>query len=83
MKVVSQRVLCIQLDQILREVEAGDPVRVTVRGRPVADLIPIAATGRRTFVPREEVEALLRDAPLDRGFAADMDSILGDTIDEL
>jgi antitoxin (DNA-binding transcriptional repressor) of toxin-antitoxin stability system len=43
-------------------------VRITVDGRPVADLIPIGGM-RRTFVPIEEVLRLLARAPLDRQFS--------------
>lgn len=35
------------LSKVLREVEAGERVRVTVRGRPVADLVPAQAPPRR------------------------------------
>jgi len=38
---------------------------------------------RRTFVPRETVRDVLADAPLDDGFAPDVDPATGATIDEL
>ena len=31
------------LSSVLRDVEAGEPVRVTSRGRPVADIVPAMA----------------------------------------
>jgi prevent-host-death family protein len=33
--------LTAQLDSVLRDVEGGERVRVTSRGRPVADLVPV------------------------------------------
>jgi len=56
-------------------------MRITVDGRPVADLIPIGGT-RRTFVSREEVIALLKRASLDQKFARDI-APLSASIDEL
>jgi len=82
MNTIAQRELRNDVGRVLRRVEGGERLRITVDGRPVADLIPIS-TGRRTFVPREELEALLADAPLDRGFTDDLDAITGATIDEL
>lgn len=56
-------------------------MRVTVSGRPVADLVPVG-TGRR-FVPRQEVERLIHHAPLDAGFVEELDAVVGATIEEL
>ena len=50
---VPQRELRNDTARVLREVEAGDTVRITVHGRPVAQLMPL--TTRRTFVPFEEI----------------------------
>jgi prevent-host-death family protein len=82
MKTIAQRELRNQIGRVLREVEAGERVRITVNGRPVADLVPIGQT-RRTFVPREEVLKMIREAPLDANFAADVAAVTGGTIDEL
>lgn len=82
MRVIPQRELRNDIGRILREVEAGERLRITVDGRPVADLVPIAGT-RRTFVPREDVIRLLEHAALDRAFQHDIDAVSGDTIDEL
>ena len=57
-------------------------MRITVDGRPVADLVPIVGV-RRTFVPRNEVLRLLARAPLDRKFFRDIEGATGATIEEL
>ncbi|MBM2809515.1 MAG: putative prevent-host-death family protein [Chloroflexi bacterium] len=82
MKTIPQRELRNQIARVLREVEAGESMRITVDGRPVADLVPITGK-RRTFVPRSDVEWILANAPLDELFARDIDEMLGATIDEL
>ena len=82
MRTIPQRELRNRIGQVLREVEAGERGRITVAGRPVADLVPIAA-GPRRFVPAADVERLLREAPLDPGFKRDVDEVLGQTVDEL
>jgi prevent-host-death family protein len=82
MRTIPQRELRNQIARVLREVEAGETLRITVDGRPVADLVPIRES-RRTFVPREDVVSLLERAPLDPGFASDLDEATGATIDEL
>jgi prevent-host-death family protein len=78
---IPQRELRNDISRVLREVESGGRVRVTVRGRPVADLVPVA--GRPSFVARSDLERILRDAPLDGGFAVEVESVAGATIDEL
>jgi hypothetical protein len=47
----------------------------------VADLVPIA--GRKRGLAPEEVARIVAQAPLDPGFAADLDAVAGATIDEL
>jgi prevent-host-death family protein len=78
MRTIAQRELRNHISQVLREVEAGEVVRITVDGRPVADLVPIGET-RRTFVPRQRVLEIIGQSALDRGFERDS-SILGATI---
>jgi prevent-host-death family protein len=82
MKTIPQRELRNRIGRVLRAVEQGRPMRITVDGRPVADLVPVGGV-RRTMVARAEVEELLVRAPLDRNFKRDLKSITGDTIDEL
>lgn len=67
--------------RILRQVEKGQRFLITVSGRPVAELSP--ALKRSVFVPRAAIESIIREAPLDPQFAADLDEALDETIDEL
>jgi prevent-host-death family protein len=78
---IPQRELRNNVAAVLREVAAGESLRVTVRGRPVADLVPIGSR-KRGLVPGEVARILAR-APLDPGFAGDLDAAAGGTIDEL
>lgn len=78
---IPQRELRNDVAAVLREVEQGSSLRVTVRGRPVADLVPIDA--RRRSLQRHEIVRILAEAPLDAGFAADLQAATGATIDEL
>jgi len=81
MREIPQRELRNNLSAVLREAEAGERLRVTVRGRPVADLVPVAA--RKQGLLPEEVARIVAQAPLDPGFVADLDAAAGATIDEL
>lgn len=82
MRVIPQRELRNDIGRVLREVEAGERLRITVDGRPVADLVPIAGAPR-TFVSLEDVTRLLGQATLDGAFKRDLDAAVGETIDEL
>ena len=63
MREIPQRELRNNVSAVLREVEAGESRRVTVRGRPVADLVPVAA--RKRGLSPEEVARIVAQAPLD------------------
>jgi len=78
---IPERELRNNVGAILREVQAGARVRITVRGKPVAALVSIGS-GRR-FLPRRDVARILRTAPLDHGFSEDVGSFLAQTIEEL
>ena len=78
---IPQRELRNDVASVLRDVEAGARLRVTVRGRPVAELVPTSS--RASALSGEQLRALLREAPLDAGFEADLDLALGATINEL
>ena len=82
MKSIPQRELRTRMSQVLRQVEQGQRVRITISGRPVADLVPIGGS-RRTFVPREAVTELLTNTALDRSFAHDIAAATGATVEEM
>ena len=82
MKSITLRELMSRIDQVLRQVQQGQRVRITISGRPVADLVPIGGS-RRTFVPRDTVTELLTRAALDRSFARDIATATGATIEKL
>jgi antitoxin (DNA-binding transcriptional repressor) of toxin-antitoxin stability system len=79
MKTITHRELPDHANRILRQVEAGERMRITVDGRPVADSVPIGGV-RRTFVPIHEVLRLLARAPLDRKFSRDIEGSASGTI---
>lgn len=81
MREIPQRELRNNVGAVLREVEAGATLRVTVRGRPVADLVPVAT--RQQSLSPQDVARIIADAPLDPDFVADLDAVAGATIDEL
>jgi prevent-host-death family protein len=78
---IPQRELRNNVSAVLREVEAGQAVRVTVRGRAVAELVPVSS--KKEHLSPADVERIVRDAPLDPDFSADVEAIAGATIDEL
>jgi prevent-host-death family protein len=70
---VPQRELRNNTAELLRRVEAGETLRITVHGHPVAELVPIQR--RRTFVPFDEIVDGLRGL-------LDPDDPLGDELRE-
>lgn len=67
---------------VLRRVEAGEIVVITVRGKPVADLIPHRRDEPR-WMPRGELIELLKTHSADPGLRDDLERIAGDTTDDL
>ena len=82
MRTIPQRELRNNVGQVLRQVEAGERLRITVDGRPVADLVP-THEALRTFVSRADFTRLLARAPLDPDFAQDIAALTDATLDEL
>jgi prevent-host-death family protein len=66
---------------VLRRVEAGETVTITVRGKPVADLVPHRPAGPR-WMPRDELIELLKTHSADPGLRDDLAWISGETTDE-
>ncbi len=76
---VSVRELRNRTADVLRRVEAGETVRITVDRRPVAELVPLPA--RATWVPRERALATLVQA--DPRLREDLARALPDTTDDV
>lgn len=67
---------------VLRKVQDGDDVVITVKGRPVAALVPIQRS-RRRWLGRAELVQRLRTCQADPGMRADLARLAGDTTDDL
>ena len=76
---VSVRELRNHTAEVLRRVEAGERLRVTVDRRPVAELAPLPA--RDVWVPRKRVLDALTQA--DAALRDELAAALPQTIDEL
>lgn len=76
---VSVRELRNRTAEVLRRVEAGERLRVTVDRRPVAELAPLPT--RDVWVPRERVLSALVQA--DAELRHELNEALPNTIDEL
>ena len=83
MREIPQRELRNNVSQVLREVAAGEPLLVTVRGRPVAELTPVRGDpGPRRFVPREDVQRAFRGIALDPRAQEDFVSDIAHAVDD-
>jgi prevent-host-death family protein len=72
-RTIPQRELRNDISAILRAVEEGDTFTITVRGKPVARLVPPGApTGPRRFVDRETVLRIFEETPVDDDFWKDV-----------
>ncbi len=68
------------LSQVLRRVQAGEHLRVTLRGRPVAKLVPVASRSQTMAWPAFLGEVTLR--PADSALITDLgQAVQGDTDD--
>lgn len=64
MREIGVRELKSRLSSVLHQVEEGEQIRVTVRGRPVADIVP--AGGRASETRLRELVASGRVTPASR-----------------
>jgi prevent-host-death family protein len=76
---VSVRDLRNHTADVLRRVEDGERIEITVDRRPVAQLVPLPR--RAAWLPRERALASLIQA--DAGLRQDLSEALPDTVDEL
>jgi prevent-host-death family protein len=67
---------------VLRRVQAGEDIVITVSGQPVAKLVPLQRT-RRQWLGRAELVRLLAVAQADPGLRDDLARLAGDTTDDL
>lgn len=66
---------------VIAAVESGERVTLTVRGNPVADIVP---HGRRTrWLSGERLAHELAERAADPGLTSDLRAIAGQTLDEL
>ena len=82
MSEVASRELRNDTAGVLRRVESGEIITITVKGKPVAQLSP-AQAGRRRWLPRAELIQLLRQVQADPGLRDDLERLAGDTTDDL
>ncbi|WP_428342100.1 type II toxin-antitoxin system Phd/YefM family antitoxin [Mycobacterium sp.] len=74
---IPQKELRNQVAEVLRRVEAGETLTVTVAGRPVAELSPAA---RRRWVTGSALDAVWR-GPSPRGFNEDLGRLGAGVVD--
>lgn len=67
---------------VLKRVESGEDVVITVKGKPVARLVPVRPVPR-WWIPRAELVRRLAAARADPGLRADLAALAGDTTDDL
>jgi prevent-host-death family protein len=75
---VSSRDLRNHTAEVLRRVESGERVRVSVNRRPVAELVPL---GRPQWVAGAAIEAILRESSADAELLDDVAAVRGQVIE--
>lgn len=78
---VPARELRNDVSGVLRRVEAGERLRVTVSGRPVAELVPLVA--RQQTMTWAQFEGHLDGGRADPGLTRDLAELLPDSTDDL
>jgi len=78
---IALRELRNQTSRILRRVEAGERLTVTIDGRPVVDLVP--HSGRRRFLSRDELVRLLEARRPTPDVRRDVRQLVPDTTDDV
>ncbi|GAB7145587.1 type II toxin-antitoxin system Phd/YefM family antitoxin [Mycobacterium riyadhense] len=81
MSEVASRELRNNTAGLLRRVQAGEDITVTVNGKPIARLTALQPT-RRRWLSRELIGRLER-AQADPGLRQDLAELVGDTTDDL
>jgi prevent-host-death family protein len=68
------------VSRVLRRVEAGERLRITVSGRPVAELVPLPA--RPVFLPWKTFIDRAEEWRADPGLAEQLRGLLPETTDD-
>jgi prevent-host-death family protein len=68
--------------EVLSKAAAGEEITITVRGKPVAALIPLDRPYRRPF-SRAEIIEMLETSRADAELRVDLAALAGDTTDDL
>lgn len=79
---VASRELRNHTADVLRRAQAGEEITITVRGRPVAKVVPLRASRRRP-IPGAEMRKRLLAHQADPGLREDLARLAGDSTDEL
>jgi prevent-host-death family protein len=75
---VSSRDLRNHTAEVLRRVEAGERLRISVNRRPVAELVPL---DRPRWASGAAFERVLHDAPADAGLLDDLAAVRSQVIE--
>jgi prevent-host-death family protein len=78
---VGVRDLRNRTSRVIDAVKAGERVTLTVRGEPVADIVP--HTRRERWLSGPELQNQLADRAADAALTAELDELVGQTLDEL
>lgn len=76
---VSSRDLRNHTREVLDRVQRGEPVRITVNRRPVAEIVP--ARDRPQWISGRSLEHMLRTAPADEGLLDDLRPLREQTVE--
>ncbi len=79
---IAARELRNRTADVLRRVAAGEPVTITNRGRPVAQLQPMPAVSQRP-IARAELRRRLDRSQADSSLREDLSVLAGETTDDL
>ena len=78
---VGVRDLRNRTSQVIDAVKAGQPVTLTVHGEPVADIVPHRRRVR--WLSGDFLRAELAERAADAQLTADLDELVGQTVDDL
>jgi prevent-host-death family protein len=82
MAVVASRELRNNTAGVLRRVQAGEEVTITVNGQPVAMIAALRST-RRRWLTKGELVKRLETSQADAGLRGDLAELAGETTDDL